>query len=114
MGKHTPSLPGFKPPTKRVKTLVRRCVRERTIANQHHAKAREALAKARGLGLAVGQQIDVDVVDEKTGQPESVPFYLRNNFDGDQLFAKGRYVDKFELVRVPKAERSEAAQPAEA
>jgi hypothetical protein len=96
-------------PTRRIRALVARALREKARAGAHYAKADEALAKAREEGLAVDQLVDVALPDEN-GAKKITTFALRDNFAGESAFRSAR-IPHFELKKVPMFSRGRSAAP---
>jgi len=92
---------------RRIKSLVRRVLRERQQGAKHYNRASEALQKAISAGLMENKPVAVELHDETTGQKRTVEFELINNFAGDKAF-RNATIPKFELRRVPKFKRTPA------
>ena len=105
MSKKTPSLPGFSPPTRRVKMLVKRAIVARKRGGALYDKATTAIAKARQCGLALNQPVEIELPGED-GQLQKVSFELVDNFVGPVAY-KSHGIPHFELKKVPKARRAE-------
>jgi hypothetical protein len=94
MAKHTPPLPGINPPTRRLKSLVRRALLAGEKAGELYGKKHELLLIARQNGLVMNTPIEVDGEQWQLVEPD------------------GKFVrfSRFELKKVPKVQRTNKAE----
>jgi|GEM_PF-4175337 len=100
-----------KAPSKKIKRLVARALRERERGSQCFDRSAQALQKARAAGLQVDQQVEVTIL-RQDGRPKVETFALVDNFTGEAAYRSAR-IPHFELKKVPKRDLKEATLVAE-
>jgi hypothetical protein len=96
---------------RRVRTLLKRALKEKQLGNKHHERGRAALVKARQCGLELNTPIEMDVAGED-GSIQKVSYEVVDNFTGEAAY-RSTCIPRFELKKVPKFRR-ESATPAPA
>lgn len=94
----------IKPPSRKIVALVRRSLREKAKGGQCYDRSREAITKARNLGLQVNQPVKLELPNEHTGEIETRTFILQDNFAGDKA-GRNVVIPHYELVKLPKTSR---------
>jgi hypothetical protein len=96
-------------PSRRIRMLVRRALRYQERGKRLFDMASVALQMARNAGLQVGQEVEVELVDEN-GEKKTESFSLHDNFTGEVAYRPAR-IPHFELKRIPKYKREPKPDP---
>jgi hypothetical protein len=95
---------------RRVRTLLKRALKEKQLGNLHHSRGREALVKARNCGLALNTPIEIEIAAED-GSAVKATYEVVDNFTGEAAY-RSTCIPRFELRKVPKFKRPQP-QPAQ-
>lgn len=101
--------------SRRVRSLLKRALREKNRGAKSYEKSRNAITLALQCGLQPEQPVEIEVIGEDGSKVKEL-FAVKNNFAGEVAF-KNAYVSKYELTKVPKFKRvpkEEAPAAAEA